>query len=123
MPHKTNGVRLLDQLGVPYELRAYDVDPDDLAAETFTFQLTCAVILMAVCASDESVSINRFELSPLILILAQTHFRKSFIPHVYGKRTIIPVSWPGPTHHTRSQTTHANRSPPITLPQPPPSLP
>jgi Cys-tRNA(Pro)/Cys-tRNA(Cys) deacylase len=34
MPHKTNAVRLLDQLGVPYELRAYDVDPDDLAAET-----------------------------------------------------------------------------------------
>jgi len=34
MPHKTNAVRLLDQLGVPYQLRAYDVDPDDLAAET-----------------------------------------------------------------------------------------
>jgi Cys-tRNA(Pro)/Cys-tRNA(Cys) deacylase len=31
---KTNAVRLLDRLGVPYELRAYDVDPDDLAAET-----------------------------------------------------------------------------------------
>jgi Cys-tRNA(Pro)/Cys-tRNA(Cys) deacylase len=34
MPHKTNAVRLLDQLGVPYQLRAYEVDPDDLAAET-----------------------------------------------------------------------------------------
>jgi Cys-tRNA(Pro)/Cys-tRNA(Cys) deacylase len=34
MPHKTNAVRLLDQLRVPYRLRAYDVDPDDLAAET-----------------------------------------------------------------------------------------
>jgi Cys-tRNA(Pro)/Cys-tRNA(Cys) deacylase len=32
--HKTNAVRLLDQLGVEYELREYDVDPDDLAAET-----------------------------------------------------------------------------------------
>lgn len=31
---KTNAVRLLDSLGVSYELRAYDVDPDDLAAET-----------------------------------------------------------------------------------------
>jgi Cys-tRNA(Pro)/Cys-tRNA(Cys) deacylase len=31
---KTNAVRLLDQLGIRYELREYDVDPDDLAAET-----------------------------------------------------------------------------------------
>ncbi len=30
---KTNAVRLLDSLGVPYELREYSVDPDDLAAE------------------------------------------------------------------------------------------
>jgi len=30
---KTNAVRLLDQLGVGYELREYDVDPKDLAAE------------------------------------------------------------------------------------------
>jgi Cys-tRNA(Pro)/Cys-tRNA(Cys) deacylase len=31
---KTNAVRLLDQMGIQYELRAYEVDPDDLAAET-----------------------------------------------------------------------------------------
>ena len=31
---KTNAVRLLERLGVPFELREYDVDPDDLAAET-----------------------------------------------------------------------------------------
>jgi Cys-tRNA(Pro)/Cys-tRNA(Cys) deacylase len=31
---KTNAVRLLDQLGIHYELRAYEVDPNDLAAET-----------------------------------------------------------------------------------------
>ena len=31
---KTNAVRLLDQLGIQYELRTYEVDPDDLAAET-----------------------------------------------------------------------------------------
>ena len=34
MPHKTNAVRLLDQLQIPYELREYEVDPNDLAAET-----------------------------------------------------------------------------------------
>ncbi|HVM94353.1 MAG TPA: Cys-tRNA(Pro) deacylase [Terriglobales bacterium] len=32
--YKTNAARLLDQLGIQYELRAYDVDPEDLAAET-----------------------------------------------------------------------------------------
>jgi len=31
---KTNAVRLLDQLKIKYELREYEVDPDDLAAET-----------------------------------------------------------------------------------------
>ncbi len=34
MAHKTNAVRLLDQIGIPYELREYEVDPDDLGAET-----------------------------------------------------------------------------------------
>jgi len=29
---KTNAARLLDQLKIPYELRAYEVDPNDLAA-------------------------------------------------------------------------------------------
>jgi Cys-tRNA(Pro)/Cys-tRNA(Cys) deacylase len=34
VPPKTNAARLLDQLAIPYELREYEVDPDDLAAET-----------------------------------------------------------------------------------------
>ena len=34
MSTKTNAARLLDQMGIHYELREYDVDPDDLAAET-----------------------------------------------------------------------------------------
>lgn len=34
MPPKTNAARLLDQLGISYELREYEVDPNDLAAET-----------------------------------------------------------------------------------------
>ena len=31
---KTNAVRVLDRLGIGYELREYEVDPADLAAET-----------------------------------------------------------------------------------------
>ncbi len=31
---KTNAVRLLNELKIPYELRQYEVDPNDLAAES-----------------------------------------------------------------------------------------
>lgn len=31
---KTNAARLLDQLGIAYELREYEVDPEDLSAQT-----------------------------------------------------------------------------------------
>jgi Cys-tRNA(Pro)/Cys-tRNA(Cys) deacylase len=31
---KTNATRILDQLGISYTLREYEVDPDDLRAET-----------------------------------------------------------------------------------------
>src|SRR3982750_2826529 len=34
MATKNNSIRLLDRLGIPFELREYEVDPDDLAAET-----------------------------------------------------------------------------------------
>ncbi|MCM2317417.1 MAG: Cys-tRNA(Pro) deacylase, partial [Thermoanaerobaculia bacterium] len=31
---KTNAARILDSLGIAYEIREYEVDPDDLAAES-----------------------------------------------------------------------------------------
>ena len=31
-PQKTNAVRILDDLAIPYELRSYEVDPEDLTA-------------------------------------------------------------------------------------------
>lgn len=34
MAHKTNAVRLLEQIHISYELREYSVDPEDLKAET-----------------------------------------------------------------------------------------
>jgi Cys-tRNA(Pro)/Cys-tRNA(Cys) deacylase len=34
MAAKTNAMRLLDQLGIGYETREYEVNPDDLTAET-----------------------------------------------------------------------------------------
>ncbi|WP_223257288.1 hypothetical protein [Phormidesmis priestleyi] len=38
---KTNAVRVLDNLGIAYELRDYDVNPDDLAAETVAAKMDC----------------------------------------------------------------------------------
>ena len=34
MPVRTNAVRVLDSEGIQYQLREYDVDPNDLSAET-----------------------------------------------------------------------------------------
>jgi Cys-tRNA(Pro)/Cys-tRNA(Cys) deacylase len=34
MAQKTNAVRLLDRLHIAYSIREYEIDPDDLAAET-----------------------------------------------------------------------------------------
>jgi len=31
---KTNGARFLESLGIPFELREYEVDPEDLSAIT-----------------------------------------------------------------------------------------
>jgi Cys-tRNA(Pro)/Cys-tRNA(Cys) deacylase len=39
---KTNAVRLLESLGVHYELREYTVDPEDLAAETVAAKIRMA---------------------------------------------------------------------------------
>jgi Cys-tRNA(Pro)/Cys-tRNA(Cys) deacylase len=36
---KTNAARLLDALGIKYELREYEVDPNDLAAESVAAKL------------------------------------------------------------------------------------
>lgn len=36
---KTNAARLLDQMGIRYELREYEVDPEDLAAETVAVKI------------------------------------------------------------------------------------
>jgi len=36
---KTNAIRLLDTLGISYELREYEVDPNDLAAESVALKI------------------------------------------------------------------------------------
>lgn len=36
---KTNAVRILERLGIPFELRTYEVDPEDLSAETVAHKI------------------------------------------------------------------------------------
>lgn len=40
MTQKTNAARLLDQTGIRYELREYEPDPEDLAAETVAAKIS-----------------------------------------------------------------------------------
>jgi Cys-tRNA(Pro)/Cys-tRNA(Cys) deacylase len=39
---KTNAARILDQLGIAYDLREYEVDPEDLAAESVAAKIGMA---------------------------------------------------------------------------------
>jgi Cys-tRNA(Pro)/Cys-tRNA(Cys) deacylase len=58
-PKKTNACRALDALGVTYELRAYEVDEDDLSAETVASKvgLPPEQVFKTLCvrADDQSV--------------------------------------------------------------------
>lgn len=52
---KTNAARALDALGIAYELREYEVDPDDLSAETVARKIGMpieAVWKTLVCRGD-----------------------------------------------------------------------
>jgi len=70
---KTNAVRLLDTLGIAYELRAYEVDPEDLRAGTVAEKIGLPVeqvwktlvcrgdrtgVLMAVLAGNEELDLK-----------------------------------------------------------------
>jgi Cys-tRNA(Pro)/Cys-tRNA(Cys) deacylase len=70
---KTNAARLLDRLGIPYELREYEVDPEELGAENVAkkcgmpaeqvFKTLVARgdkrgVLMAVVAGDAEIDLK-----------------------------------------------------------------
>ena len=74
-PQKTNAARLLDQMNIAYELREYEVDPNDLAAETVAAKIGLPAeqvfktlvargdrygIAMAVIPGDAELDLNWF---------------------------------------------------------------
>jgi Cys-tRNA(Pro)/Cys-tRNA(Cys) deacylase len=58
-PKKTNACRVLDELGMAYELRSYDVDDNDLRAETVArkINLPSEQVFKTLCvrADDQSI--------------------------------------------------------------------
>jgi Cys-tRNA(Pro)/Cys-tRNA(Cys) deacylase len=61
-PAKTNAARLLDSLGIAYELRPYEVDPDDLTEQVFKTLLTHSNAgdhLFAVIPGDAELDLKK----------------------------------------------------------------
>jgi len=62
---KTNGARFLESLGIPFELREYDVDPDDLSAITVARKIgmppeqVFKTLLVTGVPNDRSSSLSR----------------------------------------------------------------
>jgi Cys-tRNA(Pro)/Cys-tRNA(Cys) deacylase len=110
MTHKTNAVRLLDQLGVTYELREYEVDPDDLSAETVAAKVGMPAeqvfktlvargdrngICMAVIPGDSEVNLKalasassnrKIHLVPMKELLGLTGYVRGGVTALAGKK-------------------------------------
>ena len=110
MPQKTNAVRLLDQIGIKYELREYEVDESDLTAESVArkvglppeqvFKTLVArgdrtAICMAVIPGDSEVNLKslaeacgdrKIHLVPMKELLALTGYVRGGVTAFAGKK-------------------------------------
>jgi len=111
---KTNAARLLDQMGIQYELRAYEVDPNDLAAETVAAKIGLPAeqvfktlvarlvgdvghngVAMAVIPGDQELDlkalaaaagVKKMELVPVKELRALTGYIRGGVTALAGKR-------------------------------------
>jgi Cys-tRNA(Pro)/Cys-tRNA(Cys) deacylase len=111
---KTNAARLLDQMGIHYELRTYDVDPEDLAAETVATKIGMPPeqvfktlvarpvdskdwhgVVMAVVPGDQELDLKalaavagekKMELVPVKELQALTGYIRGGVTALAGKR-------------------------------------
>ena len=110
MPAKTNAARLLDQLGISYELREYEVDPNDLAAESVAAKIGLPPeqvfktlvargdrtgVVMAVIPGDQELDVKalaaaagekKIELVPVKELQALTGYIRGGVTALAGKR-------------------------------------
>jgi Cys-tRNA(Pro)/Cys-tRNA(Cys) deacylase len=107
---KTNAVRLLDAAGINYELREYDVDPNDLSAETVAAKVNlpleqvfktlvmrgdrngvCLAVVPGNTVVDEKAMARltgdrRVEMVPLKEVQALTGYIRGGVTALAGKR-------------------------------------
>jgi Cys-tRNA(Pro)/Cys-tRNA(Cys) deacylase len=107
---KTNAVRLLDQLAIPYELRKYEVDPAKLDAETVAAKIGLPAeqvfktlvargdrngICMAVIPGDTELDLKalatasgdrRFQLVPVKELQGLTGYIRGGVTALAGKK-------------------------------------
>jgi len=85
---KTNAIRLLDTLGLAYTLREYEVDPDDLAAESVAQKLGMPpeqVFKTLVVRGDKTGVC-------LAVIPGKTQLDLKALAKLTGDRTVQPVA-------------------------------
>ncbi len=111
---KTNGARFLENLGIPFEIREYEVDPDDLSAITvagkigmppeqvFKTLLTTGgpgVFVFAVIPGDaeldfkklaRAAGIRKAEMTPLKDVLPLTGYVRGGVT-LFGAKKAYPV--------------------------------
>ena len=107
---KTNAVRLLDAAKIPYELREYEVDPEDLSAETVAAKVNLPLeqvfktlvmrgdrngVCLAVVPGNTNVDEKaiarltgdrRVEMAPLKEVQALTGYIRGGVTALAGKR-------------------------------------
>lgn len=84
---KTNAVRLLDTLGITYDLREYTVDPDDLAAESVAqkIDLPPDQVFKTLVVRGDKTGIN------LAVIPGNTQLDLKALAKLSGDRSCQPV--------------------------------
>jgi Cys-tRNA(Pro)/Cys-tRNA(Cys) deacylase len=86
-PNKTNAVRILERLGVRFELRAYEVDESDLSAETVARKVGLPpeqVFKTLVCRGDRSGVL-------LAVVPADAELDPKQLARLTGDRKVEPV--------------------------------
>jgi Cys-tRNA(Pro)/Cys-tRNA(Cys) deacylase len=85
---KTNAVRILDNLGIPYQLLPYEVDPNDLAAESTAEKvgLPPEQVFKTLVARGDRTGVC------LAVIPGNLHLNLKALAKLTGNRRVEPVA-------------------------------
>src|SRR6516225_6387051 len=100
MPQKTNAARVLDQMGISYELREYEVDPDDLGSDCLGCEIVGIHFVYAQLIADShliqntgsvgflghcrSLRVNGPTAASNLVALAKNHDNTGYYEHATG---------------------------------------